>query len=145
MPPERAEAALDTRPPTKQQRALKTVTTEPDEPAFALPTTPADPARYNALLDAELAVDVDPELLRRLRIEYHKAELRQLEKAWTQSSPSVETTPWLTKTEAARRVGMLGASGYPTDRFYTVIRDELGEGSRVHIDALDQLVREGKL
>jgi hypothetical protein len=32
MPPERAGAALVTRPPTKQQPPLTTVTTEPDEP-----------------------------------------------------------------------------------------------------------------
>jgi hypothetical protein len=144
MPPERAGAALDTRPPTKQQPPLTTVTTEPDETEFALPPRPADPELFNALLDAELAGGVDPELLRRLRADYHRSELRELDEAWPETSPS-QVSPWLTKTEAARRVGMLGATGYPTDRFYKVIRDEFGKRNRVHVDELDKLVREGKL
>jgi hypothetical protein len=65
---------------------LRIVESSPDELPFILPSKPANPDKYNELCDAAFIIDDDPERARRLRIEYHLAELEQLEAAWSAQS-----------------------------------------------------------
>jgi hypothetical protein len=122
------------------------VQAEKTEDVFVLPTRPADPKLYNDLIEAAFDGDGNAERTRRLRIAYHEAELIQLDIEWPRpTNPAEELSPWLTKRDAAQRVRAEGADGYPTDRFYNVIKRELGDVNLIHIDDLDDLVRRGKL
>lgn len=53
--------------------------------------------------------------------------------------------PWLTLAEAAEYARCTKPDGRPRDRFYTAVRNHIGDRRLVQRDEIDDLLREGKL
>ncbi len=145
MPLERVEAALATRPRTRQPTASETVSLVPDE-LLTLPRAPADPDLYNRSIDAALDPAVDPAFCQELTIQYFRAELARL--VGEKPREQAQKLPGLTAREAAAALGLTRPNGRPQDSFYTTVapllrRWRVGSGDRYCPDSIEEFKSRG--